>query len=97
MLSGVVATRAGRTGESTSWQAVAVEQACGEPPSRSTVKVSVTVVLPDAGNVERMESGTLTRKLLEDREERELVGRKMLLAPLLTITAVVQIKFDPER
>ena len=95
MLSGVAATRAGRTGERTSWQD---EHDTGVVlPWRSTLKVSVVVVLPDAGNVERMESGTLTKKLLEDREERELAGRKMLLEPLLTITAVVQIKLDPER
>ena len=90
MLSGVDATSAGRTGESTSWQDVAVEQACGEPPSRSTVKVSVTAVLEEG---ESTASGRTTRKVVEDSVKSELAGRGVPF----TSTAVVQIKFVPER
>lgn len=95
-LSGVAATRAGRTGESLSRQGDG-EQSCGAPFSRWALKVRVTVVAGDVGTVERIESGTLTRKVVEDRAKRELEGRKMFVTPLFTITAVVQIKFEPER
>ena len=72
------------------------EHCWGEPFWRSTVKVSVTV-LPEDGSVESTELGRTTRSELEDREETEPTGRATLVAPLLTKTAVVQMKFDPER
>jgi hypothetical protein len=57
------------------------------------VKVNVTVVAEAAGCVERMESGRTTSSELEDREKSEPVGRGLPF----TKTAVVQIKFVPER
>jgi hypothetical protein len=43
--------------------------------------------------MDRIESGTTTRRVLEDSEKRKFVGRGVLF----TNTAVVQIKLDPER
>jgi hypothetical protein len=57
------------------------------------VKVSVTVVVFNAGSVERTVSGRTTRKVVEDSVKSEPVGRGVPF----TSTAVVQIKFDPER
>ena len=96
MLSGVAATRAGRTGERVSTQGEG-EQSCGDPFLRWALKVRVTVVAGDVGTVERIESGTLTRRLVEDKEKKEPAGSEMSLTPLFTITWVVQIKFVPER
>jgi hypothetical protein len=57
------------------------------------VKVSVSVVVPDGGSVERTVSGRTTRKVVEDSVKSEPAGRGVPF----TSTAVVQMKFVPER